>query len=169
MKLFQNLFGKGGIEIAAPVSGKLVAISEVNDPTFGDEILGKGVAVIPSDNRICAPADCVRVSTSLPPTRGNGAMGLIARHHRSPTGDFGCGDPDQISGLDTVANGQKHVTIHAKGRRQGKKGDLLWSGYRARSSGRVYDRDHTLRDLKIRESSRIRDGGVGDVTRAASF
>ena len=28
MKLFQNLFGKGGIEIAAPVSGKLVAISK---------------------------------------------------------------------------------------------------------------------------------------------
>ena len=66
MKLFQNLFGKGsGIELAAPVAGKLVAISEVNDPTFGEEILGKGVAVIPSDNRICAPADGT-VSTVFP-------------------------------------------------------------------------------------------------------
>ena len=44
MKFFQNLLGKDNrIAIAAPVAGKLVSIREVNDPTFGEEILGKGV------------------------------------------------------------------------------------------------------------------------------
>ena len=33
-----------GIEIGSPVKGKAVPISEVSDPTFGEEILGKGAA-----------------------------------------------------------------------------------------------------------------------------
>lgn len=36
-----------GIEIGAPVKGKAVPISQVSDPTFGEEILGKGVAIQP--------------------------------------------------------------------------------------------------------------------------
>ena len=46
-----------GIEIGSPVKGKTVAISNVSDPTFGEEILGKGVAIIPAEGRIYAPAD----------------------------------------------------------------------------------------------------------------
>ena len=41
-----------GIEIGSPVKGKTVAISNVSDPTFGEEILGKGVAIIPAEGRI---------------------------------------------------------------------------------------------------------------------
>ncbi len=40
-----------GIEIGAPVKGKAVPISQVSDPTFGEEILGKGVAIQPEDVR----------------------------------------------------------------------------------------------------------------------
>ncbi len=113
MKLFQNLFGKdNGIEIAAPVSGKLVAISEVNDPTFGDEILGKGVAVIPSDGRICAPLDGT-VSTVFP-----------TGHAAAITGDSGAEILIHI-GLDTVKLNGKHFTIHASEGQKVKKGDLL--------------------------------------------
>ena len=46
-----------GIVIGAPGKGKAVPISEGNDPTFGEEILGKGVAIIPADGKIYAPAD----------------------------------------------------------------------------------------------------------------
>ena len=46
-----------GIEIGAPVKGKAVPISQVSDPTFGEEILGKGVAIQPADGKIYAPAD----------------------------------------------------------------------------------------------------------------
>ena len=42
--------------ILAPVEGKAVSLKEVNDPTFSQEILGKGVAVIPSKGRVVAPA-----------------------------------------------------------------------------------------------------------------
>lgn len=41
-----------GIEIGAPVKGKAVPISQVSDPTFGEEILGKGVAIQPADGKI---------------------------------------------------------------------------------------------------------------------
>ena len=43
--------------LGSPAKGKTVPLSEVNDPTFAEEMLGKGVAVIPAEGRICAPAD----------------------------------------------------------------------------------------------------------------
>lgn len=49
----------GSFLILSPVSGKAVDLSEVPDGTFAQEILGKGCAVIPSDNKITAPADAV--------------------------------------------------------------------------------------------------------------
>ena len=39
------------------MSGKAVALSEVSDPTFGEEILGKGAAIIPSDGRVVSPVN----------------------------------------------------------------------------------------------------------------
>lgn len=49
----------GSLMISSPVSGKVVDLSEVPDETFAQEILGKGCAVIPSDNKITAPANAV--------------------------------------------------------------------------------------------------------------
>ncbi|WP_124068391.1 beta-glucoside-specific PTS transporter subunit IIABC [Clostridium sp. E02] len=46
-----------GIEITSPIEGKAIAITEVNDATFANEILGKGAAVIPEVGRIVAPFD----------------------------------------------------------------------------------------------------------------
>lgn len=50
--MFQTLkkmFGgkKEAAEVLSPVSGQVVPLSEVNDPAFAQEILGKGVAVKP--------------------------------------------------------------------------------------------------------------------------
>ena len=55
-KVFKN---KDINEIFSPIEGKAVSIKEVNDPTFSDELLGKGVAVIPKKGRIVAPIDGV--------------------------------------------------------------------------------------------------------------
>lgn len=49
----KNIEIKGKID--APVSGKIESLKEVNDPTFSSEVIGKGVAIIPDDNRIVAP------------------------------------------------------------------------------------------------------------------
>lgn len=113
MKLFQNLFGKNsGIQIGAPMEGKLVSIKKVSDPTFSEEILGKGVAIIPENGKICAPADGT-VSTVFPTghaaaiTTADGAEILIH------------------VGLDTVKLDGKHFTIHVKDGECVKKGDLL--------------------------------------------
>lgn len=45
----------GETQICAPVKGKLVSISSVNDPTFAQEMLGQGVAIIPEDGTFVSP------------------------------------------------------------------------------------------------------------------
>lgn len=112
MKLFQNLFSKGDIVIGAPVAGKLVSIKEVSDPTFGDEILGKGAAIIPSDGRVYAPVDG-KVATVFPTGH---AIALVGS------------DGEEILihvGLDTVKLNGKYFTIHVEEEQQIKKGELL--------------------------------------------
>lgn len=113
MKLFQGLFGKsGGIQLASPVKGKLVSIKEVSDPTFGEEILGKGIAVIPADNKFCAPADGT-VTTIFP-----------TGHAAAITTEDGAEILIHI-GLDTVKLDGKYFTIMAAEGQKVKAGDLL--------------------------------------------
>ncbi len=101
MKLFQNLLGKdNGIEIGSPVAGRLVSI------------LGKGAAVIPSDNRICSPIDG-KVTTMFP-----------TGHAAAVTGDNGAAVLIHV-GLDTVNLKGEYFTIHAADGQDVKKGDLL--------------------------------------------
>ena len=57
MGIFSKLFGKGADTICAPVAGEAVEIQQVSDPTFGQEILGKGIAIKPSEGRVVAPCD----------------------------------------------------------------------------------------------------------------
>lgn len=44
-------------KIGSPIRGEAVSIKEVNDPTFSDEILGKGIAIKPLTGRVVAPCD----------------------------------------------------------------------------------------------------------------
>lgn len=45
------------VVIASPVAGKVVPLSEVPDPIFSANLLGHGLAVLPSEGRVVAPAD----------------------------------------------------------------------------------------------------------------
>ena len=112
MGFLQNLFSKGGIEIGAPVPGKLVSIEEVNDPTFSGEILGKGVAIQPTSNRIVSPID--------------GTVGTVfpTGHAVAVVSEEGAEILIHV-GLDTVKLDGKHFTIHAEEGEKVKKGDLL--------------------------------------------
>ena len=87
--------------ICAPVTGKAVALKEVSDPTFGEEILGKGIAIIPADGHVVSPINgtVVTVFETLH------AIGLKA--------DDGVEVLIHI-GLDTVKLKGKHFTARAK-------------------------------------------------------
>lgn len=39
----------------APMTGEAIALKEVNDPTFGDELMGKGVAFVPTVGELVSP------------------------------------------------------------------------------------------------------------------
>ncbi|WP_019893508.1 beta-glucoside-specific PTS transporter subunit IIABC [Allobaculum stercoricanis] len=53
----QDRLSLGGIKICSPVQGTLVDLKDVNDPTFAQEILGKGAAIIPEDNTFYSPIE----------------------------------------------------------------------------------------------------------------
>ena len=109
-----NLFKKKEKKhvIGSPAKGKAVSLKEVNDPTFAEEMLGKGAAVIPEEGKIYAPAD--------------GEIGMVCDtlHAVSMTTDFGAEILIHI-GLDTVKMKGDGFTGHVKAGDHVKKGDLL--------------------------------------------
>lgn len=98
--------------LGAPAKGKAVPLSEVNDPTFSEGMLGQGVAVIPSEGKIYAPID--------------GEVGMVfdTLHAVSLTAD--CGAEVLIHvGLDTVKMNGDGFVGHVQAGDKVKKGDLL--------------------------------------------
>lgn len=113
MSFLKNLFNnKDMYEIGAPMAGKVVSVKEVNDPTFSEDILGKGLAIIPADGKVYAPCD------------GEVDMIFETGHAVSMMTAFGAELLLHI-GLDTVNLKGKHFSIHAGIGDQVKKGDLL--------------------------------------------
>lgn len=112
MGIFKKLFGKPMDELCAPVAGNAVPVSQVPDPTFSQELLGKGIAIEPSEGRILAPCDA---TVDMMFETGH-AVSLIA--------DFGAEILIHV-GLETVSLKGEHFTIHAANGDKVKKGDLL--------------------------------------------
>lgn len=112
MGMFDSMFKKNELLVAAPVKGKCVSIKEVSDPTFSDEVLGKGVAIIPSDGLICSPAD------------GTVSVVFPTGHAVAVTTDWGAEILVHI-GLDTVKLEGRHYTIRAQQGQKVSQGDIL--------------------------------------------
>ena len=96
----------------SPVSGELVPLETVSDAVFAEKSLGDGVAVIPADGSLYAPADGTIVA--LFPT--GHALGIKTR------------DGVELLvhiGIDTVALNGKGFTVHVKQDDTVKKGQLL--------------------------------------------
>ena len=114
MGLLDSLFKKKeeGILIGSPVEGECISITKVKDPTFAEEILGKGVGIIPNSKRIVAPTD--------------GTVSMIF-----PTGHaFTMETEDGVEllvhiGIDTVKLEGKHFSKYVSDGDQVKKGDLI--------------------------------------------
>lgn len=111
----KKLFGGGQEEkkvILAPVSGKAIPMSQVADPTFSQEILGKGVAIVPDSGIFVAPAS------------GEVAVMFETKHAVSIKADCGAEFIIHI-GMDTVnLKGQYFNACVAQGDRV-KAGDKL--------------------------------------------
>lgn len=95
--------------LGAPAKGKAVSLKEVSDPTFSEGILGDGVAVIPSEGKIYAPAD--------------GTIGMVfdTLHAISLTTEFwGRGSDSCGTGYGTVK--RRGIRRSCKSRRYREKG-----------------------------------------------
>ncbi len=126
MGLFDKLFHKAVPEIGAPVGGKCVPLSEVKDPVFSQEILGPGVAILPSEGRIVAPCD------------GTVDTMFETGHAVSLTSTFGAEILIHV-GLDTVNLKGSHYTVHASSGDTVKKGQLLIEFDREAIAAEGYD------------------------------
>ena len=101
-----------GIVIASPIKGKAISITEVSDPTFGECMLGKGIAIIPEEGKVCSPVD------------GEVSMVFETLHAVSLTSDDGVEILIHV-GLDTVSLKGQGYQAHVANGDKVKKGDLL--------------------------------------------
>ena len=100
------------IQIGCPIEGEVVSIKEVNDPTFSQEMLGKGIAIKPNKGRVVAPVD------------GEIAMIFETKHAVSMLTEQGAEILIHI-GLDTVKLKGENFNSYVKAGDKVKAGDLL--------------------------------------------
>lgn len=88
-------------QVYAPMNGEAVELSKVSDPTFAEEILGKGAAIIPADGHVVSPI--------------NGTVAAIfdTKHAIALVSDEGLEILIHI-GLDTVKLNGKYYEARAK-------------------------------------------------------
>ncbi|MBA1392409.1 lactose permease, partial [Lactobacillus sp. XV13L] len=72
----QKTLNQNEINITAPVSGEIMELSAVLDPTFASGKVGQGIAIKPIDGKVLAPFDAT--VKQIFPTRH--AIGLVDKH-----------------------------------------------------------------------------------------
>ena len=116
MGLFDKLFGKKEAlnpnHIYAPMAGEAVAISEVPDPTFSSGMLGNGIAIKPTDGKVCAPVN------------GTVDMMFDTGHAVTLVSDNGIEILIHV-GLETVGLEGKPFQVKVQNGQKVKKGDIL--------------------------------------------
>ncbi|WNS46516.1 beta-glucoside-specific PTS transporter subunit IIABC [Paenibacillus sp. MMS20-IR301] len=61
-------------QVFSPITGEVKPLSEVNDPAFSEEIMGKGFAIQPSEGRVVSPVNGTVFSLS----KSGHAIGLVS-------------------------------------------------------------------------------------------
>ena len=117
MGFFSKLFGKNEEKLNpnhlyAPMAGAAVSVTEVPDPTFAEGMLGDGIAIIPTDGKVCAPCDATV------------DMMFTTGHAVSLTTETGAEILIHV-GLETVSLEGKPFKVHVASGDKVKKGQLL--------------------------------------------
>jgi PTS system beta-glucosides-specific IIC component len=98
--------------ICSPLNGMAVNCEGIKDLTFRGEMLGKTVAIRPTDGKVYAPAD------------GKVDMLMETLHAVNMTSEKGAEILIHV-GLDTVSLNGEPFTIHVEADQKVKKGDLI--------------------------------------------
>lgn len=99
-------------EILSPLSGKVIALEDVPDPTFAEGVLGLGTAVEPSEGKVVVPAD--------------GTVGTIFDTHHAIGLNLDSGAELLIHiGINTVELHGEGFTAHVSEGDRVKKGQTL--------------------------------------------
>ena len=101
-------------ELKSPITGQVVALSEVPDETFSAGILGLGAAIIPADGKVYAPVD------------GEISSLVDSRHAVGIQADSGAEILIHV-GIDTVQLQGEGFTYHVEEGQRIHTGDLLIS------------------------------------------
>lgn len=110
----EDLFTEESLEITSPVEGKIIPLAEVKDTVFSSKVIGNGIALIPANGVVKAPADC-RVVSLFPTLH---AMGLKLNNGAELLIHIG---------LNTVELEGKHFKSYVKQGDYVKKGTKLLS------------------------------------------
>jgi len=114
------------LEIMSPMDGAVIPVTESKDPTFCEEMLGKGVAIIPTGNRVSSPID------------GKVDLMFDTLHAVSLVSEDGIEILIHI-GMDTVKLKGKHYTAKVKSGNAVKIGDTLIEFDREAIANEGYD------------------------------
>ena len=98
--------------VAAPVKGIIVELAHVPDQTFSEKILGDGIAILPEEGKVYAPAD------------GEVSCVMDTKHAVALTSAQGLEILIHV-GLETVELKGKYFTSHVENGTKVKEGDLL--------------------------------------------
>ena len=101
-----------GSVLLAPLAGKVIPLSEVNDQLFAKGLLGQGVAIVPSGSRVIAPSHC-KIEAIFPTGHA------VALHTEEGL------DVLIHVGLDTERLDGKYFKVHASVGDVVEKGDVL--------------------------------------------
>lgn len=104
----------GEAQAAAPLAGRALPLTEVNDAVFSQKVMGDGLAIQPSEGKVYAPFD------------GEVASLFETKHAIGLMGDNGMELLIHI-GIDTVNLQGQYYDAHVKAGDRVKKGDLLIS------------------------------------------
>jgi sugar PTS system EIIA component len=113
-KLFQRAKEVKEEILVAPISGKVIPIEEVPDPTFSQKMMGDGIAIVPSEGKVVSPIDGEIINFF----RSKHAIGILS--------ETGLEVLIHI-GLETVLLNGEGFTGHVQIGDKVKKGDLLIS------------------------------------------